>query len=153
MDTSFAVFADTHEDLIVQNDGFYPDISIKGLTERFAIDGSFKPSLLVSYVQLAMSRCNAALQLNKSQWLKKGIKKLADVNPTQTLGNQPESEILYINAVYFDAYAEICSTQDRSQRNLVDADEREDRAAIYKQKSTFALGQLAGQGKMQVVMI
>ncbi len=153
MDTNFAVFTDTRDNLIIENDGFYPDMSLEGLTDRFAIDGDLKQSLLVSFIKLAMSRCNEALKTNKKQWLQKGLTELKEVNPTNTLGNQTESEMLYTNAVYFAAYAEICSTQDRSQRNLVEAAERLDRAAIYQQKSTYALGQLSGHGKIQVRLL
>jgi hypothetical protein len=153
MDTGFGLAVAEPEQIIIKNEAFYPDISLADFKAYFLIDASLNNALLINFLTLSMSRCNRDLAVKQRQWQAQGARTLAQVTEAAVIGGQSEYTRLYISAVHYAAYAELLSTKERQVRTPIEANERIDSAAIYQQKSAYAIADLCGHHRIQVEAI
>lgn len=152
VDHGFGIEAEAPNNVIIKNDGFYPDLSTGEFREWFALNASMSSALLLDFITLAIIQVNRQLQKVKDQWKKQGFKVLSEVSASQ-VGEQSELITLYKSAVFFAAYASIESSEYRQGRSPLNADERMDNASVYLQKSHFAIAGLHKKPRIEALMI
>lgn len=87
---------------VLDNESFYPSISVRDFQTRFSVDNSFELDRQIHCLQLAISRTNNELTEWSCEQVRQGFNTLEDV-PSPQQGNCSEKVMHYHNAVYVHA--------------------------------------------------
>ncbi|MFJ2988325.1 head completion/stabilization protein [Collimonas sp. NPDC087041] len=90
----------------VENDGFYPDISLQDMREAMRLDGTVTAPRLIQAIVAAVMHVNAELRDWKRQQIAAGFAALAAV-PADRVNRESELLAHYRRAVYCTAKADL----------------------------------------------
>jgi Phage head completion protein (GPL) len=83
----------------LENDGFFPDISLGELQEVYRVPAEYKQELVEHHTRQAMDDCNEQLLVKKTEWIEEGFESLEDVSDAE-LGGKPVKIEQYKRAVF-----------------------------------------------------
>ncbi len=140
---------------VVENDGFYPELTIPDLQRIGKLDNRLPEQTLIDYLGLAMVSVNTDLSRWQCQQMQRGYYALQDV-PGAMVGGQTHLLMLYKSAVYnlatariLDDFPEYAMTDDGSGR----AQDKQLLAQVYYRNSQAAVRKIAGKSDTFVRLI
>lgn len=92
------------EQVVLTNDGFFPDVSLTEFRARRMIDDTHATERLVDALQAAMMQVNAELSSFAEKYMAVGFKSLAQI-PAPKLGSSNTKILAYLRAVFSTAQA------------------------------------------------
>ncbi|WP_039013035.1 head completion/stabilization protein [Pseudomonas brassicacearum] len=155
---SFSGKPTTFVEQTIENDGFWPDLSVSEFQKGYRLPAEFLGDLLTDALAIAMVEVNKDLAAAKAALLDSGISNLISVAGVET----PEAwgfahkAMLYKRAVYCRAKASALQqfatvTRRESAENTgKEAPEREDSFLAFSQSAVRAL---QGRGRITAVLL
>lgn len=95
-----------NNDLVINNNGFFPDIDIAIMRDRMRIDATITNPRLIDATKQAIIHVNQQLSTFKANKVELGFTKLSDV-PSETIGSESVLISQYMRAVYSIAKADL----------------------------------------------
>jgi hypothetical protein len=147
---SFSGKPTTFVEQIIENDGFWPDLSVSEFQKGYRLPAEFLGDLLTDALSIAMAEVNDDLAKLKSSWLTAGIAVVEKADP-MLLPERAWKAKLYKRAVYCRAKASALQqfatvTRRESAENTgKEALEREDTFLAFSQSAVRAL---QGRGRI-----
>jgi len=96
---SFTGKPQTFLDTTLQNDGFFPDISLGEFQEFYRVPAEYKQELVEHHTRQAMDDCNEQLLVKKAEWIEQSFLTLESVSDKELGGKNVKIE-QYKRAVY-----------------------------------------------------
>lgn len=145
---------------LVENDGFYPELTIPDLQRIGKLDNRLPEQTLIDYLGLAMYSVNTDLLRWQCTQQSRGYYALQDV-PGAMVGGQTHQVMLYKSAVYnlatariLDDFPEYAMTTNGSQSDGVErAQSKQLLAQVYYRNSQAAVRKIAGKSDTFVRLI
>ncbi|OUY08699.1 head completion/stabilization protein [Acinetobacter populi] len=141
---------DKNPDVIVLNNGFFPDVSTEKVRQVSRLDGSVTNDRLIHEIQNAILECNRLLLP-----LRVKAASLAELN-TDFIGGEGDKDILYFRAIaaccaalLLEKYRSFDSSGDGQNR----ADDVGISAAEHRRNQRFAIRDLLGETRLTVVLL
>ncbi len=138
------------ENVLVENDGFFPDISSEQIREVIRLDASITNARLIHEIENAMLECNDLLSILKSR-----ADTLHQLN-TSTINGKGNKEILYFRAIAACCAAlllEKYRSYDSSGTGQNRADDVGISSAEHRRNQRYAIRDLLGQNRMTVDLL
>ncbi|KVX62734.1 phage head protein [Burkholderia stagnalis] len=158
MSSSFIATADanapTPESDAIENNGFYPDVSIAALRVATRLDGTVTHERLREAAIDAIRSVNAELKTWRAQKAT-GYATLADV-PAEQIGGVSELVSLYRRAVYNLTHADVTEQYrdlDTTKAGGQEADRLEDTICSTRRNARWALNDLRGISRSTIALI
>jgi len=152
---SFSGKPTTFVEQIIENDGFWPDLSVSEFQKGYRLPAEFLGDLLTDALSIAMAEVNSDLAKLKSSWLAAGITTVEKADP-MSLPERAWKAKLYKRAVYCRAKASALQqfatvTRRESAENIgKEAPEREDTFLAFSQQAVRAL---QGRGRITAALL
>ena len=152
---SFSGKPTTFVEQIIENDGFWPDLSVSEFQKGYRLPAEFLGDLLTDALSIAMAEVNGDLAKLKSSWLTAGITIVEKADP-MLLPERAWKAKLYKRAVYCRAKASALQqfatvTRRESAENTgKEAPEREDTFLAFSQQAVRAL---QGRGRITAALL
>lgn len=140
------------DDLIVANDGWYPDISVAVMKAETGLVDVFGPARIAAVLAAAMIEVNASI----SAWRAARPEASLDDVPAMSYGDISEKVLLYRTAVTCRARAELLASTrdyDSTKSGHARADALEATADDWQRRSIEALARLTGRPRTTVDLI
>lgn len=99
---SFTGKPQTFLETIVENDGFYPNVSLGEFQRVYRVPAEYNAELIEHHMRLAIADCNDILAPQKTRWTRAGNATLAEAEP-KLIGGRNLAEARYLRAVYCQA--------------------------------------------------
>lgn len=142
------------EEPVVENDGWFPDVSPAELRSSSRLNGNITPERLAISLAVAMSSVNDELAAYKAERIAEGHQSMAEV-PAAQIGGQSIKVTLYLRAVYslvqadvLDRYPDLGTTAAGEKR----ADELPAADAI-RRDARWAISDILGRSRSTVELI
>lgn len=139
----------------VENDGWFPAITLTGVREALRLDGTVTIARLRDAVAYAMDSVNAQLADYKAAHVNAGVDGLQDVSAAQ-IGGEPRLVMLYRRAVHNLAHAELIEryrnldATDSGMRRVLDM---EPAIGELRRNASWAVRDILGQSRTVVELI
>ena len=150
--TAFIPTTPVVEDQTIQNDGWFPDLSISAMQAETGLGSVFGAERITAAIRAAMIEINAVLATWRAE---RDADDLAAV-PATMYGDISEKVILYRTAVSARARAQLLDTTrdyDSTKDGHDRADALEATADDYMRQSNEAVSRLMGRPRMVVELI
>ncbi|MDU9024245.1 head completion/stabilization protein [Pseudomonas corrugata] len=152
---SFSGKPTTFVDQTIENDGFWPDLSVSEFQKGYRLPAEFLGDLLTDALAIAMAEVNSDLTKLQARWQAIGITNVEAADPVLLL--KPALKVrLYKRAVYCRAKASALQqfatvTRRESAENTgKEAPEREDTFLAFSQSAVRAL---QGRGRITAALL
>ncbi|WP_028681551.1 head completion/stabilization protein [Pseudomonas chlororaphis] len=152
---SFSGKPTTFVDQTIENDGFWPNLSVSEFQKGYRLPAEFLGELLTDALTIAMFEVNTDLAKLKARWQAVGIANVAAADP-MLLPERALQAALYKRAVYCRAKASALQqfatvTRRESAENTgKEAPERESTFLAFSQQAVRAL---QGRGRITAALI
>jgi hypothetical protein len=152
---SFSGKPTTFVELTIENDGFWPNLSVSEFQKGYRLPAEFLGELLTDALSIAMVEVNADLAKLKARWQAVGIINVESADST-LLPERALQAKLYKRAVYCRAKASALQqfptvTRRESAENTgKEAPEREDTFLAFSQQAVRAL---QGRGRITAALL
>ena len=152
---SFSGKPTTIVDQTIENNGFWPDLSVAEFQKAYRLPGEYVIELLVTQLNMAMSEVNDDLRRLMVSWQGLGVTNLATANP-QVLPERAHQVNLYKRAVYCRAKGKALTdfatvTRRESAENT--GKEAPERGETYLEFSQQAVRALQGRSRITAVLL
>jgi hypothetical protein len=152
---SFSGKPTTFVEQAIENDGFWPDLSVAEFQKAYRLPGEFLVDMLVADLTTAMIEVNHDLAKRKSQWQGAGITSVESADP-MVLQERTFHAATYKRAVYCRAKASLLSqfasvVRRESAENL--GKEEPERKETFLEFSQQAVRSLQGRGRITAVLL
>jgi len=152
---SFSGKPTTVVEQIIENNGFWPDLSLAEYQKAYRLPGEYLGEVLVTQLELAMGEVNADLQKLMTSWKSIGITEVATADPL-LLEERSYKVKLYKRAVYCRAKATALTdfaTVTRREVAENTGKEAPERADTYLAFSQQAVRALQGRSRITAVLL
>lgn len=139
--------------IVLQGDGWYPDIFVAEFVASYRLPAEFGEQLLSDHLSLAVLWTRRQLLAWRTEREAEGVAKLADIAIT---GVTDGAALLYRRAVFCHAKALLLgqfATVDRREAARNEAKEGGDTSAMFYAWAQNAVTDLLGQGRTDVALI
>ncbi|AVD81243.1 head protein [Pseudomonas sp. SWI6] len=139
----------------IENNGFWPDLSMAEYQKAYRLPGEYLSEVLVTQLELAMGEVNQDLRKLKLSWQDIGIKQVATADPL-LLEERAYKVKLYKRAVYCRAKATALTdfaTVTRREVAENTGKEAPERADTYLAFSQQAVRALQGRSRITAVLL
>jgi len=152
---SFSGKPTTFVDQAIENDGFWPDLSLAEFQKGYRLPAEYLVDMLVTDLTTAMIEVNRDLARRKSQWLNVGITTVESADP-MVLPERTFQAATYKRAVYCRAKASLLTqfatvTRRESAENT--GKELPERGETFLEFSQQAVRSLQGRGRITAVLL
>ncbi|WP_273822705.1 head completion/stabilization protein [Pseudomonas asplenii] len=151
---SFSGKPTTVVDQTIENNGFWPDLSLAEYMKAYRLPGEYLSDVLVTQLELAMVEVNNDLNRLMGRWKDLGITEVAKADP-MLLQERAFKVKLYKRAVYCRAKAtaltDYATVTRRAEAENAGKDAPE-RAETYQAFSAQAVRALQGRGRITVAL-
>lgn len=96
---SFTGKPETFLETTIENDGFFPDISLGEFQEVYRVPAEYKQELVEHHTRQAIDDCNQQLLIKKKEWLDAGFESLNEVSSAE-IGSKNLKVEQYKRAVF-----------------------------------------------------
>lgn len=90
---------ETFLETVIENDGFFPDISLGEFQKVYRVPAEYKQELVEHHTRQAMDDCNEQLLLKKDEWITQGFSSIDAVSSAE-IGGKNLKEEQYKRAVF-----------------------------------------------------
>lgn len=152
---SFSGKPSTVVDQTIENNGFWPDLSLAEYQKAYRLPGEYLSEVLVTQLELAMAEVNKDLSKLATSWQGLGITEVATADP-MLLEERAFKVKLYKRAVYCRAKATALTDfatitrRDVAENTGKEAPERIDTFLAFSQGAVRAL---QGRSRMTAVLL
>lgn len=139
----------------IENDGFWPDLSLTEFQKAYRLPGEYLVETLVVGLISAMTEVNADLAKCKGKWQAAGVSCLKSADP-MVLPERTFQAETYKRAVYCRAKAELLpqfATITRRESAENTGKEAPERAETFLAFSQAAVRSLQGRGRMTAILL
>lgn len=139
----------------IENNGFWPDLSLAEYQKAYRLPGEYLSEVLVTQLELAMGEVNADLKKLMASWQSIGITEVATADPL-LLEERAYKVKLYKRAVYCRAKATALTdfaTVTRREVAENTGKEAPERADTYLAFSQQAVRALQGRSRITAVLL
>lgn len=146
---SFTGKPEAYLESTLENDGFFPDISLGEFQRLYRVPAEYLQELVEHHLRLAISDCNDALAEQQTIWIKHGAEQLEDVSD-RAIGGKKVLVMQYNRAVYARAMGLLVRAYTSLNRKAEAeqlAKEGVDVTQDYFAQSKHALRRLRGVGE------
>lgn len=152
---SFSGKPTTFVEQVIENDGFWPNLSVAEFQKGYRLPAEFLVDMLVADLTTAMIEVNRDLAKRKSQWQSAGITSVESADP-MVLQERTFHAATYKRAVYCRAKASLLSqfasvVRRESAENL--GKEEPERKETFLEFSQQAVRSLQGRGRITAVLL
>lgn len=151
---SFSGKSTTVVDQTIENNGFWPNLSLAEYMKAYRLPGEYLSEVLVTQLELAMVEVNNDLARLMERWKTFGISAVANADPI-LLEERTFKVKLYKRAVYCRAKATaLTDFATVSRREVAENTGKEapERAETYQAFSSQAVRALQGRGRVTVAL-
>ena len=139
----------------IDNDGFWPDLSVSEFQKGYRLPGEYLGEMLAADLKAAMAEVNNDLAKCKAKWQLTGVSCVESADPTVLL-NPAFKAATYKRAVYCRAKASLLTqfatvTRRESAENT--GKEAPERAETFLSFSQQAVRSLQGRGRMTAALL
>ena len=142
-------------DQVIENDGFWPNLSLAAFQGSYRLPGEYLAALLVEEMTTAMHEVNRDLAKLKARWQESGVSNLESADTT-VLPERTFQAATYKRAVYTRAKAQLlsqfASVNRRTEAENVAKEAPETREAFLA-FSQQAVRALQGRGRMTAALL
>lgn len=152
---SFSGKPTTVVEQIIENNGFWPDLSLAEYQKAYRLPGEYLSEVLVTQLELAMGEVNADLKKLMASWQSIGITEVATADPL-LLEERAYKVKLYKRAVYCRAKTTALTdfaTVTRREVAENTGKEAPERADTYLAFSQQAVRALQGRSRITAVLL
>lgn len=152
---SFTGKSPTYADQQIENDGFWPDLSVAKFQKAYRLPGEYLGEMLAADVRMAMGEVNDDLADCKDRCQAAGAVTLADV-PAKFLRKCTDPAATYARAVYCRAKASLLTqyaTVNRRESAENVGKELPERSETFLAFSQAAVRSLQGRGRITAVLL
>ncbi|WP_095051462.1 head completion/stabilization protein [Pseudomonas sp. Irchel s3b2] len=152
---SFSGKPTTFVEQAIENDGFWPNLSVAEFQKGYRLPAEFLVDMLVADLTTAMIEVNQDLAKRKSQWQGAGITSVESADP-MVLPERTFHAATYKRAAYCRAKASLLSqfasvVRRESAENL--GKEEPERKETFLEFSQQAVRSLQGRGRITAVLL
>jgi len=152
---SFSGKPTTFVDQDIENDGFWPDLSVAEFQKGYRLPAEYLVDMLVTDLTTSMVEVNHDLARRKSQWQNVGITTVESADP-MVLPERTFHTATYKRAVYCRAKASLLTqfatvTRRESAENT--GKELPERGETFLEFSQQAVRSLQGRGRITAVLL
>ncbi|MDI3371018.1 head completion/stabilization protein [Pseudomonas sp. V104_10] len=142
-------------ELNIENDGFWPDLSVSEFQKGYRLPGEYSADMLVADLSTAMHEVNLDLAKLKARWQDVGVSNVESADST-VLPERTFQVSLYKRAVYTRAKASLLTqfaTVSRREVAENTGKEAPERAETFLAFSQQAVRALQGRGRITAVLL
>ncbi|MHC8330200.1 head completion/stabilization protein [Pseudomonas sp. LB1P83] len=152
---SFSGKPTTFVEQAIENDGFWPDLSVTEFQKGYRLPAEYLVDMLVTDLSTAMTEVNRDLARRKSQWQNVGVTTVESADTT-VLPERTFHVATYKRAVYCRAKASLLTqfatvTRRESAENT--AKELPERGETFLEFSQQAVRSLQGRGRITAALL
>jgi hypothetical protein len=152
---SFSGKPTTFVEQVIENDGFWPDLSVTEFQKGYRLPAEYLVDMLVTDLSTAMTEVNRDLSRRKSQWQNVGVTTVESADTT-VLPERTFHTATYKRAVYCRAKASLLTqfatvTRRESAENT--AKELPERGETFLEFSQQAVRSLQGRGRITAALL
>jgi len=152
---SFSGKPTTFVEQIIENDGFWPDLSLAEFQKGYRLPAEYLSEMLVTDLNTAMIEVNRDLARRKSQWQSAGVTTVKSADP-MVLPERTFHTATYKRAVYCRAKASLLTqfatvTRRESAENT--GKELPERGETFLEFSQQAVRSLQGRSRITAVLL
>ncbi|MFJ3371026.1 head completion/stabilization protein [Pseudomonas sp. NPDC086251] len=152
---SFSGKPTTFVEQVIENDGFWPDLSVTEFQKGYRLPAEYLVDMLVTDLCTAMTEVNRDLARRKSQWQNVGVTTVESADTT-VLPERTFHAATYKRAVYCRAKASLLTqfatvTRRESAENT--AKELPERGETFLEFSQQAVRSLQGRGRITAALL
>ncbi|VVO66357.1 hypothetical protein PS903_01045 [Pseudomonas fluorescens] len=152
---SFSGKPNTFVEQVIENDGFWPNLSLAEFQKGYRLPAEYLVDMLVTDLTTAMIEVNHDLAKRKSQWQGVGIASVESADPT-VLQERTFHAATYKRAVYCRAKASLLPqfasvVRRESAENL--GKEEPERKETFLEFSQQAVRSLQGRGRITAALL
>ena len=152
---SFSGKPTTFVEQVIENDGFWPDLSVTEFQKGYRLPAEYLVDMLAAELTTAMTEVNRDLAKRKSQWQNVGITTVESADTT-VLPERTFHVATYKRAVYCRAKATLLTqfatvTRRESAQNI--GKELPERGETFLEFSQQAVRSLQGRGRITAVLL
>ncbi|SED16023.1 Phage head completion protein (GPL) [Pseudomonas frederiksbergensis] len=152
---SFSGKPTTFVEQAIENDGFWPDLSVAEFQKGYRLPAEYLVDMLVTDLTTAMTEVNRDLAKRKGQWQNVGITTVESADP-MVLPERTFHKATYKRAVYCRAKASLLSqfatvTRRESAENT--GKELPERGETFLEFSQQAVRSLQGRGRITAALL
>ncbi|MBC3957690.1 head completion/stabilization protein [Pseudomonas triticifolii] len=139
----------------VQNDGFWPDLSVSEFQKGYRLPAEYLVELLTAELTMAMVEVNTDLAKKKAQWQDAGVSRVESADTT-VLPERTYQAALYKRAVYTRAKATLLTqfaTVNRRESAENVGKELPERSETFLAFSQAAVRALQGRGRITAALL
>lgn len=140
---------------IIENDGFWPDLSMAEFQKGYRLPGEYLADMLAADLTMAMHEVNLDLAKLKARWQDVGVSNVESADST-VLPERTFQVSLYKRAVYTRAKASLLTqfaTVTRREVAVNTGKEAPERADTYLTFSQGAVRALQGRSRITAVLL
>jgi len=152
---SFSGKPTTFVEQIIENDGFWPDLSVTEFQKGNRLPAEYLVDMLVAELTTAMIEVNTDLAKKKAQWQAAGVSRVESADTT-VLPERTYQATLYKRAVYTRAKASLLTqfaTVNRREAAENLGKELPERSETFLALSQAAIRALQGRGRITAALL
>ena len=152
---SFSGKPTTFVEQIIENDGFWPDLSVTEFQKGYRLPAEYLVDMLVTDLTTALVEVNRDLAKCKSEWQNVGITNVESADP-MVLPERTFQAATYKRAVYCRAKASLLTqfaTVNRRESAENIGKELPERGETFLEFSQQAVRSLQGRGRITAVLL
>lgn len=152
---SFSGKPTTFVEQIIENDGFWPDLSVTEFQKGNRLPAEYLVDMLVAELTTAMIEVNTDLAKKKAQWQDAGVSRVESADTT-VLPERTYQATLYKRAVYTRAKASLLTqfaTVNRREAAENLGKELPERSETFLALSQAAIRALQGRGRITAALL
>ncbi|MBN3864644.1 head completion/stabilization protein [Pseudomonas frederiksbergensis] len=152
---SFSGKPTTFVEQAIENDGFWPNLSVTEFQKGYRLPAEYLVDMLVTDLTTAMIEVNNDLAKRKSQWQSVGITSVESADP-MVLPERTFHAATYKRAVYCRAKASLLTqfaTVTRRESAENNGKELPERGETFLEFSQQAIRSLQGRGRITAVLL
>lgn len=145
----------TFVDQAIENDGFWPDLSVSEFQKASRLPAEYLVDMLVAELTTAMIEVNTDLAKKKAQWQGAGVSRVESADTT-VLPERTYQAALYKRAVYTRAKASLLTqfaTVSRRESAENTGKELPERSETFLAFSQAAVRSLQGRGRITAALL
>ena len=152
---SFSGKPTTFVDQAIENDGFWPDLSVAEFQKAYRLPAEYLGEMLAAELTTAMIEVNTDLAKLKAQWSAAGVSSVKSADP-MVLPERTFQAATYKRAVYTRAKASLLTqfatvTRRESAENT--GKEQPERSETFLAFSQAAVRSLQGRGRISAALL
>ncbi len=152
---SFSGKPTTFVEQIIENDGFWPDLSVSEFQKGYRLPAEYLVDMLAAELTTAMVEVNTDLAKKKAQWQGAGVSRVESADTT-VLPERTYQVALYKRAVYTRAKATLLTqfaTVNRRESAENVGKELPERSETFLAFSQAAVRALQGRGRITAALL